>query len=148
MCPCWGGTPQGLRISRSVPPPPWGGGVGGGARAEGHRCKLARPPPPTPPHKGEGRSLRHRRANLTPVGATLVVVRFAHRVCRQQGDHKGRPYSSLGHDARRTRMDKTLRNGKAGARRSLRRQFLRDVVTSGAWLVAASLPAGAQEKAE
>jgi len=26
------------------------------------------------------------------VGATLVVARMAHRVRRQRGDHKGRPY--------------------------------------------------------
>ena len=29
---------------------------------------------------------------MPAVGAALVVARFAHRVRRQQGDHKGRPY--------------------------------------------------------
>src|SRR5262249_48088510 len=44
-------------------------------------------------------------------------------------------------------MDNALRNGMAGRRGSLRRQFLRDVVTGGAWLAAAkSLPAGAEER--
>jgi len=46
-------------------------------------------------------------------------------------------------------VDNALRNGMAGKRGNLRRQFLRDVVTSGVWaVVAASLPAGAEEKAE
>src|SRR5579864_2983500 len=37
-------------------PPPWGGGVGVGGRGVGHgRAPFHRPPPPTPPHKGEGR---------------------------------------------------------------------------------------------
>jgi hypothetical protein len=31
---------------------------------------------------------------LPAVGATLVVARLRRRVCRQQGDHKGRPYSA------------------------------------------------------
>lgn len=46
-------------------------------------------------------------------------------------------------------MGNAFRNDIAGRRGSLRRQFLRDVVTSGLWVVAAaSLPAGAAEKAE
>jgi 2-methylcitrate dehydratase len=46
-------------------------------------------------------------------------------------------------------MDNARRNGMAGRRATLRRQFLRDVVTSGVWAVAAAaLPAHAQEKAE
>jgi len=46
-------------------------------------------------------------------------------------------------------MDNARRNGIAGRRGNLRRQFLRDVVTSGVWMVAAAaLPAGAQERAE
>src|SRR6266446_2069110 len=50
---------------------------------------------------------------------------------------------------RRTRMDNTLRNGMAGCRENSRRQFLRNVVTGGVSVVAATaLPAGAQEKAE
>jgi hypothetical protein len=59
--------PTGRWLGGSVPPgarrlarrlfslPPCGGGSGWGGRAEGHgRCRLSRPPPPTPPHKGEG----------------------------------------------------------------------------------------------
>src|SRR5258708_9694769 len=50
---------------------------------------------------------------------------------------------------RRTRMDNAMRNGMAGRRGNSRRQFLRDVVTSGVWVVASSsLPVGAQEGAE
>src|SRR5258708_11187335 len=49
---------------------------------------------------------------------------------------------------RRPRMDNTLRNGMAGRRGNSRRQFLRDAVSGGVWVAAASLPAGAQEKAE
>src|SRR6266853_1665923 len=50
---------------------------------------------------------------------------------------------------RRTRMDNTLRHGVAGRHENSRRQFLRDVVTGGVSVVAAaSLPAGAEEKAE
>ena len=46
-------------------------------------------------------------------------------------------------------MDNALRNGMAGRRGKLRRQFLRDMVTCSVWAVAAaSLPAGAQEKAK
>jgi 2-methylcitrate dehydratase len=44
-------------------------------------------------------------------------------------------------------MDNALRNGTAGCRENSRRQFLRDVVTSGVWAAAATLPASAQEKA-
>src|SRR5262249_62426719 len=48
-----------------------------------------------------------------------------------------------------SQMDYGLRNGMAGRRGNSRRQFLRDVVTNGAWVAAAaSLPASAQEKAE
>jgi hypothetical protein len=46
-------------------------------------------------------------------------------------------------------MDNALRDGVAGRRGKLRRQFLRDVTTAGFWAVAAaSLPARVQEKAE
>jgi len=48
-----------------------------------------------------------------------------------------------------SQMDYGLRNGMAGRRGNSRRQFLRDVVTNGAWVAAAaSLPASAQEKVE
>src|SRR5215471_11089827 len=39
-----------------------GEGWGGGSRRGALKCHISRPPPPTPPHKGEGRSPRQRRA--------------------------------------------------------------------------------------
>jgi len=54
--------PIGASLGRGAPSPLWGRvGVGGRARMHG-RCHLARPPPPTPPHKGEGRTKRPRHA--------------------------------------------------------------------------------------
>src|SRR6267154_1683264 len=49
------------------------------------------------PAKRLPRSERGRtaKADRLPVGATLVVARFAHRIRRLRGDHKGRPYNSL-----------------------------------------------------
>src|SRR6266566_3042964 len=68
-----GSPPIGVRLSRRDSLPPCGGGWGGGSCRGAQECKLARPPPPTPPHKGEGRSSRLSSSlNLTPMGATLV----------------------------------------------------------------------------
>src|SRR5262249_12628041 len=39
--------------------------------------------------------MRLRLLRPAAVGATLVVARFAHRLRREQGDHKGRPYIIL-----------------------------------------------------
>jgi len=46
--PCWGGA-------TASPSPLVGEGWGGGREAVARRCSTHRPPPPTPPHKGEGR---------------------------------------------------------------------------------------------
>src|SRR5262249_29988780 len=38
--------------------PPCGGGSRWGREVAAQQCSIARPPPPTPPHKGEGRNSR------------------------------------------------------------------------------------------
>src|SRR5499427_6656617 len=48
-----------IRVARTLLPPPLWGGVGEGDReVTAMPCHLSRPPPPTPPHKGEGRRWR------------------------------------------------------------------------------------------
>ena len=54
--------PIGAKLRTVDSLPPCGGGLGWGVVPWGTACHLPRPPPPTPPHKGEGSSSRHRRA--------------------------------------------------------------------------------------
>src|SRR6476620_4205887 len=63
-----------------LPPPLWGrGGEGGGAFGN-VGAPIARPPPPTPPHKGEGSTAsvghpagQHHPPTSNPVGAAGVA---------------------------------------------------------------------------
>src|SRR5262249_2451269 len=66
-----------------------GEGWGGGRRGA-QSYSTPRPLPTRGPQGAGEECAAPLRLNLTPMGATLVVARFAHRVCRQQGDHKGR----------------------------------------------------------
>ena len=64
-----------------------------GGRAVGQGVPTGSTPTPDPSPQGGGEEFAASLSlNLTPMGATLVVARFAHRVRRQQGDHKGRRY--------------------------------------------------------
>src|SRR5262249_10511932 len=47
--------------TRSAPSPLVGEGWGGGGAVMHQRCLTQSPPPPTPPHKGEGRAPKLRR---------------------------------------------------------------------------------------
>ena len=86
------------------------------------------------------------RGYLSFIGKVDTVFRQSVSVFGASGIVGTRPG---GLARRRTRMDNTLRHGVAGRHENSRRQFLRDAVTGGVAVVAsASLPAGAQERAE
>src|SRR5262249_53463069 len=77
---------------RLLPPPLWGRVGEGGDAVMHQRCLTRRPPPPTPPHKGEGSapSARARCASNAKRtrSHTLLVLRFHRsfpRIARPQG---------------------------------------------------------------
>src|SRR5262249_45199952 len=49
----------------------------GGREVVAMRCRLSRPPPPTPPHKGEGRSLQRRQSDLSAQAGKVESSRRA-----------------------------------------------------------------------
>src|SRR5215468_9422697 len=112
-----------------LPPPLWGRVGVGGRGIVAKPCRLSRPPPPTPPHKGEGRKLRlcqcvcsqprEGKENSVPLIPPIalpcvVLVRrgrtdrdparqcdaSGRRHCRQDCALSGRPRSRPPHDLR------------------------------------------------
>src|SRR5580700_355425 len=61
----------------ATPSPLVGEGRGGGSCRGALICRIARPPPPTPPHKGEGRSSRHRCALTWPFHKSRSKLRLS-----------------------------------------------------------------------
>src|SRR5207249_847558 len=95
--------------TRSAPSPLVGEGWGGGSFVRQRRRDKLRPPPPTPPHKGQGNRMwpvfgeraQHRNRNRV-VRATLESSRALARTIRIQNFHMRLPcHKGEGERARR-----------------------------------------------